>query len=134
MEKVLLNINESKLAIYERNPERYSEEIKANLRKKVDEMVDDAKESVGNLREEASKIDMKEKVEQMREAVGSGIEKAKSEAAELKAKYEDGRLRDKVDEVREDLQKGASQAMEQLGEGIEVVQKQWDELRKRLGI
>ena len=29
MEKVLLNINESKLAIYERNPERYCEEIKA---------------------------------------------------------------------------------------------------------
>lgn len=29
MEKVLLNINESKLATYERNPERYSEEIKA---------------------------------------------------------------------------------------------------------
>lgn len=29
MEKVLLNINESKLATYERNPERYCEEIKA---------------------------------------------------------------------------------------------------------
>ena len=29
MRKVLLNINESKLATYERNPERYCEEIKA---------------------------------------------------------------------------------------------------------
>jgi len=96
--------------------------------------VDDAKEGVDNLREEASKIDVKEKVQQVKEAVDAGVEKAKSGAEELKAKYEDGSLQDKVEEMREGLQKGAGQAMEQLGEGLEVVQKQWEELRKRLGI
>lgn len=108
-----------------------SEEIKENLRKMADQVVDNAKEGIEGLRKEVSEIDMEEKV---REVVDSGIEKAKTEAAELKADYEEGRLHDKVEEVREGLQKGAGEAMDQLGEGLEVVQKQWNELRKRLGI
>ena len=111
-----------------------SEEIKANLRKMADQVLQDAKEGVEEMKKEASEINVEEKVKQVREAVDEGIDKAKAKADELRADYEEGRLKEKVDDARESLEKGVGAAMDYMGEGMETVRKQFDELRKRLGI
>ena len=45
-----------------------SEEIKANLRKMADQVLQDAKEGVEEMKKEASEINVEEKVKQVREA------------------------------------------------------------------
>ena len=66
-------------------------------------------------------------VSKAKETFDEGIEKAKKELKEMD-------VDEKIADVKEDIQEGIDKAKEVLGDGLDVVQKQFAELKKRFNL
>lgn len=111
-----------------------SEEIKSDLQKMADKAKEGAMEGVDKAKEQLGDIDIKEKLQDVRESVEEGIGKAKEKIEQLRSDYEAGKYDEQIAEAREKLEEGVDKAKKLMGEGLDTVQKQWEELRKRLNL
>ena len=100
-----------------------------------------AKKATEGVREEAEKakekfdeVDIKETISGARATVEEGMGKAKEKLEELHTEYKEGKMDERIADAREKIEDGVEKAMEVMGEGLQTVQKQWEELRKKLNI
>ncbi len=111
-----------------------SEEIKSDLQKMASKAKEEAQEGVDKAKEQLGDIDIKEKLNDARESVEEGIGKAKEKMEQLRSDYEAGKYDEQIAEARKRLEEGVDNAKKFVDEGLDTVQKQWEELRKRLGL
>ena len=82
--------------------------------------------------------EIKEDLKKMAEKATSGakeeLEKAKGELEKAKEDWDGVDIKEKLNDAREAMEEGVGKAKVLMGEGMDTVQKQWEELRKRLNI
>ncbi len=111
-----------------------SEEIKSDLKEMAKKATEEAREELGKAKEQLEEVDIKEKIEAARETLEEGMGKAKEKVEELRSDYREGKMDERIAEARETIGEGMEKATQLVNEGLETVQKQWEELRKRLNI
>ena len=84
--------------------------------------------------EALSNDELRAKTKEIQQYVQQSAKAQKDKIEELKKDYEEGKYDEKIDEARKNIEEGLDKAKELMGSGLETVQKQWEELRKRLNI
>ena len=110
-----------------------SDQIKADLREKMEKATEGAKEDFGKVKDET--ID---KIGDHKEDIREGLDKMRQHFDDVKQKAQeelkDINVDEKMAEARQSLEEGMGKAKEMLGEGMDVVQRQFNELKKYLNL